>query len=133
MRHDIHGFGTAVRNGATMSKLDWVRGVPFRAAVLGSLAAMTVSVVAQTTSSRIVFTRGYDIWKMKDDGTEETQLTNTTDGEFRPSICPSGRNIVFERSDNEDLEGQAYVVWNCEGRVHEARRERLGDLDDGRR
>jgi len=59
-----------------------------------------VAIGAVDASSRIVFEREGRIYKIKDDGTGLTQLTDPSspDIDSSPSICPGGRLIVFQRS-----------------------------------
>jgi len=57
---------------------------------------MSIVAQAQSTSSRIVYSHNGTIYKMKDDGTSPTALT-TGSTDTRPTICPSGRAIFFER------------------------------------
>jgi len=56
----------------------------------------------------VVFTSGFNIWSIKDDGTGLTQITNPTDagqwgqanlpiGDYDPRLRPDGLKIVFER------------------------------------
>jgi len=65
-----------------------------------ALVALLLVAVAAEANSRIVFDRNGKIWKMNDDGTNETALTNPTwpDTDSHPSICPNGRAIVFDRA-----------------------------------
>lgn len=77
--------------------------------LLGALVMTWATVHADPTSS-FVWSRGqvlvpqgpayYTIWKMRDDGGGQTALTTATSGQDdrRPSICTSGRKIVFDRT-----------------------------------
>ncbi len=58
--------------------------------------------------SSIVFTSGFKIWKMNDDGTEAAAVTNPANagqwgnanlpiGDYDPKLSPDGSRIVFER------------------------------------
>lgn len=58
--------------------------------------------------SSIVFTTGFKIWKMSDDGTQATLVTNPANagqwgnanlpiGDYDPKLSPDGTRIVFER------------------------------------
>jgi len=65
------------------------------------LAASAIAAIGTVhASSRIVFEREGKIYKIKDDGTGLTQLTDPSspDIDSSPSICPGGRLIVFQRS-----------------------------------
>ena len=65
----------------------------------------------------IVFTSGFEIWSIKDDGTELTQVANPANagqwgqanlpiGDYDPRLRPDGLKIVFERlEDPESLHG----------------------------
>lgn len=43
----------------------------------------------------VLYTRGGDVWRMRRDGTGQTQLTTNSALDFQPCLTPDGRWIVF--------------------------------------
>jgi Tol biopolymer transport system component len=81
----------------------------------------------------VVFTSGFKIWSIKDDGTGLTQVTNPTDagqwgqanlpiGDYDPRLRPNGLKIVFERLEEPSSPHGNYNIFtvNSDG-THETR------------
>jgi Tol biopolymer transport system component len=79
-------------------------------------------------SDTIVFTSGFKIWGIKDDGTRLTQITNPTNagqwgqanlpiGDYDPRLRPDGLKIVFERLEDPESSHGNYNIFtiNSEG------------------
>jgi len=77
---------------------------------------------------RIVFTAHSQIWSIKDDGTEPTQVTdppnagqwgkaNLPFGDYDPRLSPDGTKIVFERMDDDSSPHGNYNIYviNADG------------------
>jgi Tol biopolymer transport system component len=76
----------------------------------------------------IVFTSQFAIWRMKDDGTQATMVTNLSGrgdwgsanlpkGDYDPRLSPDGKTIVFERLDDtaQTHGGYNLFVTNIDG------------------
>ncbi len=67
--------------------------------------------------SRIVFSNfvnnNFDIFVMKSDGTQLSNLTNTVGAEYEPSFSPDGRRIVYTTSDTTSID--RLVTMNIDG------------------
>jgi Tol biopolymer transport system component len=70
----------------------------------------------------IVFTSGFKIWSIKDDGTRLTQITNPTNagqwgqanlpiGDYDPRLRPDGLKIVFERLEDPESSHGNYNIF----------------------
>jgi Tol biopolymer transport system component len=73
-------------------------------------------------SDSIVFTSGFKIWSIKDDGTAATQVTNPADagkwgtanlpiGDYDPRLTPDGHKIVFERLEDPETTHGSYNIF----------------------
>jgi len=71
---------------------------------------------------RIVFTRSYQIWTIKDDGTDAQQLTdplnagewgnaNLPIGDYDPRFNSDGSRVVFERMDDTSQQHGGYNIY----------------------
>jgi Tol biopolymer transport system component len=81
----------------------------------------------------IVFTSGFKIWSIKDDGTEPTQITDPADagqwgqanlpiGDYDPRLRPDGAVIVFERLEDPSSTHGGYNIFTIDSeRQHETR------------
>jgi len=80
------------------------------------------------SGNRIVFTSGFRIWGMDDNGTAATQITNPANagewgtanlpiGDYDPRLSPDGSKIVFERLEDPNTTNGAYnlFVINSDG------------------
>jgi len=74
-------------------------------------------------SDTIVFTSGFKIWIMKDDGTNPTQVTNPANagqwgtanlpiGDYDPRLSGDGAKIVFERLEDPDTPHGSYNIYS---------------------
>ncbi|MDD5171593.1 MAG: hypothetical protein PHF60_01000 [Candidatus ainarchaeum sp.] len=72
--------------------------------------------------NRIVFTSGFAIWEITDDGTQPTQVTNPADagqwgtanlpiGDYDPRLSPDATKIVFERLEDPDTTHGSYDIF----------------------
>lgn len=72
---------------------------------------------------RIVFTRNYQIWTIKDDGTDAQQLTNPLNagewgtanlpiGDYDPRFNSDGSKVVFERMDDVSQRNGGYNIYS---------------------
>jgi Tol biopolymer transport system component len=70
----------------------------------------------------IVFTSGFGIWSIKDDGTEPTQITNPANagqwgqanlpiGDYDPRLRPDGAKIVYERLEDSSTTYGGYNIF----------------------
>ena len=68
--------------------------------MLAIAAFCVMSPIIASTDGKIVFVKrdgfDYQIYAVKPDGTEQTQLTNGPGGRARPSFNPDGTRIVFD-------------------------------------
>lgn len=73
----------------------------------------------------IVFTSGFKIWSIKDDGTEPTQITSPADagqwgqtnlpvGDYDPRLRPDGAKIVFERLEDPSTTHGGYNLFTVD-------------------
>ena len=73
-------------------------------------------------SDTIVFTSGFKIWTIKDDGTDPTQVTNPANagqwgtanlpiGDYDPRLSTDGAKIVFERLEDADTPHGSYNIY----------------------
>lgn len=61
--------------------------------------------VAALASSKIAYRRQDSVWKMRDDGTGKTRLTQPhTSNDSNPSISPSGTQVYFDGGSGGDLD-----------------------------
>jgi Tol biopolymer transport system component len=66
---------------------------------LGALLAAATPAAAAVPgeNGRIAFERGFNVWTMNPDGSDQTQVT-TSGATFGPAVSPDGRQIAFHRA-----------------------------------
>ena len=88
--------------------------------------AVTTLAQAQVLESRIAFSQRLggsfcdidnDIFIMKDDGSNQTNLTNHPESDGQPSICPGGKGIVFasDRDQTDPCDGSDVFIMRIDG------------------
>lgn len=81
-------------------KVEWPSGTVQE---LSNQSANKTITVTEGADQKIIFGRDDDIWIMDDGGTNQANLTNSSDSEWWPSLSPDGTKIAYINSSTKQI------------------------------